>query len=263
MFGAPILDLVGRLQARAASRSAKPETRWRREYSPGDLALVQSGLALTARAVNALLCCVAAVLVATASARVHAVDDDAARVLSAVVGLTAQIPSVARTAETLGTRRAGSGIVIDANGLVVTIGYLVLEASEVELKTDERTVHALVVGYDSDSGLGLVRATEPLDAVPMRLGDSTDLTEGSPVLIASFAEERSVTPAIVVARREFAGYWEYLLDDAIITSPPHVAFGGAALIDSSGELLGIGSLAIEESSAGQVLPANLFVPVDE
>jgi S1-C subfamily serine protease len=181
-----------------------------------------------------------------------------------IMGLRAEVPSDARTAGTLGRERRGSGVVIDANGLVLTIGYLILEASAVDLVTvDGRRVPAEVVGYDHETGFGLVRATASLGAVPVPLGSSAGIEIDQPLLVVSNAGRLDALQARLVDRREFAGYWEYLLDDAIFTTPPHREFAGAALIDAGGRLVGIGSLAVAEAiGAGIPSPGNMFVPID-
>ncbi|MCY4487959.1 MAG: S1C family serine protease [Deltaproteobacteria bacterium] len=188
-----------------------------------------------------------------------------AETLDAVVKVRAQVPAEARTARTLGPLREGSGVLIDSNGLVLTIGYLILEASQVQV-TDSagRTVAAEVVGYDHATGFGLLRALSAVGgARPLSLGLSESVDKGAEVLILSHAENGpSGQGAYVVSRREFAGYWEYLLDKAIFTAPHHANFGGAALIDRSGRLLGIGSLQVPEAIPGQPVPGNMFVPID-
>ncbi|MDP6788468.1 MAG: S1C family serine protease [Rhodospirillales bacterium] len=186
-----------------------------------------------------------------------------ADVLGAMVMVRSEIAADARTAGSLGTRRVGSGVVIDAEGLVLTIGYLILEAERTELVIPSGdTVEAKVVGYDHDTGFGLLRAVRPLAVKPMRMGDSSDLAAGNPVVAVSIGP-RPITPGIVIARRPYAGYWEYLLEDAILTSPPHPQFGGAALVGVDGLLLGIGSLYINVAAEGQEpLPGNMFVPID-
>jgi S1-C subfamily serine protease len=186
-----------------------------------------------------------------------------ADVLGAMVMVRSEIAADARTAGSLGTRRVGSGVVIDAEGLVLTIGYLILEAERTELVIPSGdTVEAKVVGYDHDTGFGLLRAVRPLAVKPMRMGDSSDLAAGNPVVAVSIGP-RPITLGIVIARRPYAGYWEYLLEDAILTSPPHPQFGGAALVGVDGLLLGIGSLYINVAAEGQEpLPGNMFVPID-
>lgn len=185
-------------------------------------------------------------------------------VLDAVVGVRAQVPPSARTAAALGTERTGTGVVIDGDGLVLTIGYLIMESSRVDLLLDDgREVPARVVAYDHESGFGLVRALGTVDRPVMPLGESSDLAAGTPVLVASHEGESPVRGAVVVSRREFAGYWEYLLDEAIFTAPAHPSFGGAALVDSEGRLVGIGSLAVSDAVPGRGhAPGNMFVPVD-
>jgi S1-C subfamily serine protease len=158
--------------------------------------------------------------------------------LNAIVRIEATVPSDARTARYLGTTRRGSGILIDDDGLIVTIGYLVTEATAAEVTgPDGKPVLATVVGFDNESGLGLLRATDRLDAKPVRLGRSSALKESQVVLVAS---AESAVAAHVVSRRTFAGYWEYLLEDAIFTQPPIEDWGGAALIGADGTLLGVG-----------------------
>lgn len=182
----------------------------------------------------------------------------------AVVSVRSSVPSDARTARTLGTQREGNGVVIDSNGLVLTIGYLILEAQFTEVVgPDGKAVPATVVAYDHDSGFGLLRATQPLGVDPMPFGDSATLAAGSRALVVSAAGGRQVTPARVVSRRVFAGYWEYLLEDAIFTMPAHLQFGGAALVGADGALLGVGSLFVNDALDPQVFaPGNMFVPIN-
>jgi S1-C subfamily serine protease len=190
----------------------------------------------------------------------------AAAPLEAVVGVHASVPQDARTARSLGTDRAGTGIVIDDKGLVLTIGYLVMEAISAELVLPgNRKVPADVVAYDYETGFGLLRALAPLGVTPMPLGDSATLTLEAQVLVAgsSGTGQPQVTGAVVVSRREFAGYWEYLLPDAIFTAPPHFEFGGAALIGRDGNLLGVGSLIVGDAGGPErQMPGNMFVPID-
>ena len=179
-----------------------------------------------------------------------------------VVKLRSRAVADARSVATLGTQREGTGIVIDASGLVLTIGYLVLEAETVELSTaDGTTFPATVVGYDAASGFGLVRAVGPLPTKPVQVGNSSRLAAREPVLIVGFD---GVAPAYVVSRRRFVGYWEYLLEDAIYTAPATVNWQGAALLDRERRLVGVGSLAIPDSvGPGTAVPGNLFVPIDQ
>ncbi|MFQ5955106.1 MAG: S1C family serine protease [Kiloniellales bacterium] len=209
----------------------------------------------------ALIAVAALALASQASAQV----DRPERLLSSVVGLHAVVPADARTAGSLGTERRGSGVVIDDGGLVVTIGYLILEAGQVEVvDRSGRRSPADILAYDHASGFGLVRALDNLDAEPMALGDSSRLREDDLVIVASREDEQSAAPAVVVSRRSFAGYWEYLLESAIFTSPPRLGWGGAALIDTDGRLVGIGSLIVSDAAQGpRPRPGNMFVPIDE
>lgn len=188
-------------------------------------------------------------------------DNSAAR---AVVQIEAVVPPDARTARSLGTTRQGSGVVIDNSGLIVTIGYLILEAVEVTVTGGDDVVPATIVAYDHETGFGLLRANNPLDVPPVGLGSSAELSPMEPLLVVSYAGELDASGVYLVDRREFAGYWEYLLEDALFTSPPHRQYGGAALIDQQGQLVGIGSLFVGDAGrrGGQNAPGNMFVPID-
>lgn len=190
-------------------------------------------------------------------------DDTIAKLSQSIVKVQAFVPPEARSASRLGTKREGSGAVIDNNGLIVTIGYLISEAMAVEV-TDYagKSHHATVVGYDQASGFGLVRLNDKPGLPAMEFGDSITLAERQPVIIAAAGGADSVQPALVVSRREFAGSWEYLLDRAIYTAPPSPLFGGAALVGGDGKLLGIGSLTLSSVIPNQPLPGNVFVPID-
>ena len=182
--------------------------------------------------------------------------------LSAVVRVKTVVEPDARTADSLGREREGSGVVIDGDGLVLTIGYLMVEARTAEIGTkDGRTVPAAVVGYDHETGFGLLRGLVPLKVAPIAFGRSADVKEADPVLVASAGGAAMVAPARVVAKREFAGSWEYLVGEALFTAPPHPAWSGAALINRDGRLVGIGSLIVGDAAAGGT-PGNMFVPTD-
>jgi S1-C subfamily serine protease len=184
--------------------------------------------------------------------------------VAAVVRIKTHINPEGRTVAALGRERDGSGIVIDNDGLVLTIGYLMVEAYAAEVVDNHgRTVPVNVVGYDHETGFGLLRAIEPLKLKPMALGRSAEIKERDPVLIASFGGTAMVGAAYVVAKREFAGNWEYMLDEALFTAPPHPAWSGAALISSEGKLVGVGSLIVGDAAGGrEKTPGNMFVPID-
>ena len=155
-------------------------------------------------------------------------------------------------------------MLIAPSNLVLTIGYLILEADHVDVTASNgRTVPATVVAYDHATGFGLLRPVGPLDVKPIRIGVSAGVDALDQLMIASGTGEQGVTVATVVSKRPFAGYWEYLIDDAIFTSPPRLDHSGAALINKEGELVGIGSLFVMDAvSPGERLPGNMFVPVD-
>jgi S1-C subfamily serine protease len=189
---------------------------------------------------------------------------DAEKFFSALVKVHSHVLDDARSAATLGTDREGTGIVIDDAGLILTIGYLIVEADQVDLVDDQgRTLPARVVGYDQSSGLGLVRSLVPLKASPLLLGESDKLAETDPVLIVNHGGREQATLAYVVSRRPFIASWEYLLDKAIFTSPPALDWRGAALIGKDGKLLGVGSLILRDATESDPhLPGNMFVPID-
>ena len=205
---------------------------------------------------------VVAFVLGTAGA--HAQTSALQDLVSAVVGVKTFINPDARTTENLGRTREGSGVVLDDKGLVLTIGYLMVEAHAAEVTTsDGRTLPATVVGYDHESGFGLLRAIAPLPVRPMTLGSAAALNKGDPVLVASAGGTRMLGAANVSALREFAGSWEYLLDRAIFTSPPHSEWSGAALISREGKLVGIGSLVVNDTTGdGSGSAGNMFVPID-
>jgi S1-C subfamily serine protease len=194
-----------------------------------------------------------------ARAQTAALDE----LLSAVVHIKTSINPDGRSVANLGRSREGTGIVIDNDGLILTIGYLMVEAQSAEvIANDGRAIPANVVGYDHESGFGLLRAILPLKARALPLGHSGGLKEQDQVIIAGSGGRDKVAPARVVSKRAFAGGWEYLLDEAIFTSPPYPEWSGAALIDRSGKLVGVGSLVVRDASGNDDGPGNMFVPID-
>jgi S1-C subfamily serine protease len=188
-------------------------------------------------------------------------DLDAA--LDSVLLLRAEIPEDAFTAPILGTERAGNGVVIRDDGLVLTIGYLITEAESIWLTTNRGTVvqgHALA--YDQSTGLGLVLPLGPLGLRPLERGSPAGVDTESEVIVIGHGGRRHALKAKVIAKREFAGYWEYVLDEALFTAPAHPQWGGAALVGPDGRLLGIGSLLVQESVGGKAVDGNMFVPID-
>jgi len=190
--------------------------------------------------------------------------EDVKDIFRSVVTVETEVPAGARTATGLGRERRGAGVLIDESGLVLTIGYLILEATSVSvIDADGRRIPADIVAYDHETGFGLVRALLPIDVKPIEIGSSETVQPGNPVLALGGGGPRPLTPQRVADRRPFAGYWEYLLENAIFTSPPHPGFGGAPLIDIEGKLVGIGSLYVGDAVQGpSPIPGNMFVPVD-
>jgi S1-C subfamily serine protease len=185
--------------------------------------------------------------------------------IAAVVKVKTHINPEGTTVRSLGRDRDGSGIVIDGSGLIVTIGYLMTEAYAAEIITnDGHTIPANIVGYDHESGLGLLRAIEPLKIKPLPFGKTADVKEKDIVVAASGGGADQVLATRVVSKREFAGNWEYMLDEAIFTAPPHPTWSGAALISREGKLVGVGSLIVGDATGAKETgnPGNMFVPID-
>ncbi len=184
--------------------------------------------------------------------------------LSAVVGIRTVIPADAFTADILGTERTGSGSLIRSDGVILTIGYLITEADEIWISlADGRTVAGHAIGYDQATGFGLIQALARLDLPALKLGVSSDAVPGTGVIAAGAGGAEHSVAARVVARQEFAGYWEYVLDAAIFTAPAHPYWGGAGLIGPEGDLIGVGSLQLEQAmNEGESVPLNMFVPTD-
>ncbi len=182
---------------------------------------------------------------------------------SSIVRLRTEVAADAFTAPVLGTEREGNGIVIGDDGLVLTVGYLITEASSTWLTTRRGTVvpaHPLL--YDYASGFGLVHPLGALDVPPVALGDTASVDPGDEVYVIGFGDRRHALKARLFAKREFAGYWEYVLDQAFFTTPAHPEWSGAALVDVRGRLIGVGSLFVQEQQDDQSVQGNMFVPID-
>jgi S1-C subfamily serine protease len=186
--------------------------------------------------------------------------EDAEGPAQALVRVKTEVPEDATTAPSLGTEREGNGIVIDSDGLVLTIGYLIAEAAAIEVQTAAGNFPADFVGYDGDTGFGLVKIRSPEKLQPMLFGESSLIEVGDKLEVGGFGAD--VQPVQVISRAEFVGSWEYLLDSAVYTTPPYRDFGGAALI-SDGKLVGVGSIfeSFFVSGIGRV-GCNMFVPID-
>ena len=183
--------------------------------------------------------------------------------IHSIVSVHATIPEDGFTAGILGTERAGNGVVIRESGLVLTIGYLITEAEDVWLTaSDGRVVQGHVLGYDQETGFGLVQALGKLDLPALDLGSSAKARIGDRVILAGRGRDQMISGAII-GKQEFAGYWEYLLEEAIFTAPAHSSWGGAGLIDAEGRLIGIGSLLLQQAGErGQSRDINMSVPID-
>lgn len=192
------------------------------------------------------------------------VEFDLGRALSSIVSLHAEIPEESFTAGILGTERAGNGIVIRESGLILTIGYLVAEAETVWITgQDGAATQGHLVAYDFETGFGLVQANTGLDLPALEFGSASNLTVGSSVVVAGHGGPRHALCAALIGKREFAGYWEYVLDEALFTVPAHPNWGGTALLDEDGRLCGVGSLFVQNARGGeQHAEGNMSVPID-
>jgi len=194
---------------------------------------------------------------------------DTGKAAGACVSLRSQIAPDALTAPSLGTERSGNGVIISPDGLILTIGYLIMEADTVWVTSHRnQVVPGYVLGYDAESGLGLVQALQPLQCPYMKLGDSTSLGTLDTVVVMGHGGASQIINAQVLAVREFAGYWEYVIDQAVFTAPAHPNWGGAAMVGLDGKLLGVGSLLVQQengedeadSGANMIVPVNLLKP---
>ena len=195
----------------------------------------------------------------------QALPPDAEKFFQSIYKVKTRAVPNARSSATLGQEREGTAVVIGDDGLLVTIGYLIVEADDVSLVDQQgKSIPARVVAYDHATGLGLVRAVTPLKTPALPLGESGKLATREPVMIVNHSGVDDVTLAYVVSTRPFTGNWEYLLDTAIFTSPPTMNWSGAALVSRDFKLVGVGSLIVREASAsGEAgLPGNMFVPID-
>ena len=187
---------------------------------------------------------------------------DLERTLSSVVGLHSIVPPDAFTADTLGVERAGNGVLID-DGLVLTVGYLITEAETVWLHLgDGHVMQGHALGLDQETGFGLVQALGKIDLPALEIGFSKSADIGERVVVGGAGGRTRSLAGRIAARQEFAGYWEYVLDEAIFTYPAHPNWGGTALISGTGKLIGIGSLQLERARGGKNEHLNMVVPID-
>jgi S1-C subfamily serine protease len=190
---------------------------------------------------------------------------DLDQALACVVGIKSMVPADAFTADTLGTERAGNGVLIaGGEGLVLTIGYLITEAETVWISLGSGSaVPGHVLGYDQETGFGLVQALARLDLPSLPLGSSKSTEIGERVVVSGVGGRQRSVAARIIAKQEFAGYWEYVLDEAIFTAPAHPNWGGTAVIGPAGDLIGVGSLQIQQAAAQRRLEdVNMVVPID-
>jgi S1-C subfamily serine protease len=191
------------------------------------------------------------------------VEFDLKAALDAVVALRSEVPDDAFTASILGTERLGNGVVIREDGLVLTIGYLITEAASVWLTGNDGSVlQGYPLAYDYATGFGLVQPLGRAQWPAIQRGTADAVAQDDEVIVVGHGGRAHALKARIFAKREFAGYWEYLLDEALFTTPPHPEWSGTALLDDEGRLIGIGSLLLQEKSDDETVDGNMFVPVD-
>lgn len=190
-------------------------------------------------------------------------DFDVKSIIASVVSITAMIPEDAMTADVLGTERSGNGVLI-GDGLILTIGYLVTEAESVWITlSNGATIQGHVLGYDQETGYGLIQALARLEQPGLKLGDSDLARIGERVMVCGHGGADQTVAANIVAKQEFAGYWEYVLDEAIFTAPAHPHWGGTAVVNRAGELIGVGSLQVQHAEVdGENVDLNMVVPIN-
>ena len=210
------------------------------------------------------LCMMIAVIVFLALHCPAYADSNAEKILNAVVKIHSIIPKDTPSTETLGTEREGNGVVIDAEGTILTLGFLVRDAETIDILGSEgEAVKATLTGYDYTTGFAILRTDKPLGVTPIIIGQSSTVKVGDPILVAGFGGIEATQLARIVSRKEFAWSWEYLLDEAIFTAPATADFSGSALINREGHLVGIGYLYTQVVIQGYgVLPGNMFIPID-
>ena len=188
---------------------------------------------------------------------------DLARAMDAVVLVRTEIPEDGFTAGILGTERGGYGVVIREDGLVLTIGYLITEASKIWLTTNRGDVVAgYPLAYDQATGFGLIQPLGKLAAPHLNFGVVADVKVGDSAFVIGHGGRAHALKTRLIGKREFAGYWEYVLDEALFTAPAHPQWGGAALLDAQGDLIGIGSLLVQQEVKSESIHVNMFVPID-
>ena len=193
------------------------------------------------------------------------VQFDLSRAIRSVVQVRSVIPDEAFTAEVLGTERTGNGVVIQVGEqtLVLTIAYLITEAESIWLTThDGQQIAGHTLAFDQVTGFGLIAPLGQLHAPALELGAAQPLHADDNLIVIGHGGPAHALNCKLIAKREFAGYWEYLLEEALIVAPPHPQWGGAALLDQQGLLVGIGSLLLQEEVSDDSFDANLFVPID-
>jgi serine protease Do len=187
---------------------------------------------------------------------------DPQSLIQSVVKIESRVPSDAQSAENLGRARVGSGVILE-NQLVLTIGYLLLEADTVDIVTASgRRVPGSVAGYDHSTGFGLVRTALPISEPAIVIGDSDKVTEKQKVFTIGQGEAQA-TELHIVSRKVFAGGWEYLIEKPLFTFPPVNNWSGAPLLTEDGTLVGIGSLVVNDAAVDRKgVPGNMFIPTN-
>jgi S1-C subfamily serine protease len=179
-----------------------------------------------------------------------------------VVGIRVEVERDRPSAATLGTERWGSGVIFDADrGYVLTVSYVLLDAKRIEVSLrDGRKVPARLTGLDLEVGVGVARLEGAGPWPTAALGDSSAVTAGEVTGTVGVTDDGDLvaTPSRVESVRSFAAAWEYMLDRAFIVTPYNAAFGGAALVNAAGSVIGVTSLRL-----GEPPHVNLAIPIEK
>lgn len=183
------------------------------------------------------------------------------RTQDSIVRFQAYIPEECRSSRILGGFRQGTGLVINSQGHILTVGYLIMEATEVQvILADDTTVQAKVAGVDFETGFGILQLVDSVDVPAIAIGRSSQVSDDQLTLTiggSTGEQTRIVTNGRIFSTGLFIGYWEYLLENALYVVPQNPAFGGSPLLNIEGEAIGVVSLQLNQHQG-----MNLAIPVD-
>ena len=178
---------------------------------------------------------------------------------ASLVFLRAEIPEDHPSAAVLGEERMGAGVAVSPDR-VLTAHYLVLGASRVEVTAlDGRVNPTAGIAVDHESGLALL-TVERSDLEPAKIS-TAKAQPGQPVFLLTCTgeQERRGASGHVSSVEPFEAFWEYMLDEAIMTTAMNPGLAGGPLLDDRARVLGVVSLGL--AAVGRyslAIPAPLF-----